>query len=167
MKKLPLSQGLYALVDDEDYEALSKYKWSLSKGGRSKTKLYAIRSKRSDDPEHYPSSILLHRQLMGFPASLVDHVDGDGLDNRRENLRLANHSENRCNRVSPGFGSTNYRGVYLDKSRKTGKRRWRVEIYKDGKKYRVGRFKTPEDAARAYNEKAKELHGEFATLNEL
>ena len=167
VKKLPLSQGLHALVDDADYEQLSKHKWSAMKGGRSKSKFYAVRTKKSDDPDDCPRLILLHRQIMGFPKLLVDHIDGDGLDNRRENLRLATHSENTCNRQSAPTGKSRFRGVYLDKREGKGKKKWRAEIYKDNKKYRLGRFETEEEAAAAYNQKAIELHGEFATLNKL
>lgn len=108
----------------------------------------------------------MHRELMGFPDCLVDHVDGDGLDNRRENLRLANFSQNRTNQKR-NLKKSGYRGVEYDGSRRCGRKKWRATIYHQNKRYRLGRFETPEDAARAYNEKAKELHGEFATLNEL
>ena len=91
MKKIPLSQGYFALVDDEDFEALNYFKWSVANCGnkRRSPKLYArLRRGRKQ--------IYMHRELFSSipPGMVVDHIDGDGLNNQKENLRLLTHSDN-------------------------------------------------------------------------
>lgn len=97
------------------------------------------------------------------PNEQVDHINGDGLDNRKSNLRICNGSQNRCNKGKPKNNTSGYKGVTWH----TPNKKWVAQIAVNGKHSYIGSFKTKEEAAKAYNKKAKELHGEFARLNNL
>ena len=156
MKTIPLNNGYEAVVDDDDYEYLSQFKW------RAKVKPkdgvpYAVRS----CGRHV---LYMHREVMSFPDRLVDHRNGNTLDNRRENLRSCNAEESARNRGVRKDSTTGFKGV----SPATGdKKGYRARVYHLGKRYELGVFKTPEDAALAYNRAASRLFGEFARLNEV
>jgi hypothetical protein len=154
MKTIPLSQGKVALVDDEDFEYLNQWKWSAKCSGYS---FYAQRMFRINGIR---KMIMMHRFILGVEKNRdIDHIDHDGLNNQKRNLRLVTHSQNMANsRKGEGFTSK-YKGVSFDKM--NGK--WVVDIA--GK--RVGRFADEEEAARAYNEAAKKLYGDFAFLNDV
>lgn len=158
-------------VDESDFAMLSRFKWmsAMMNGGR----IYAYRYTRVD---RKPKLIFMHRELMfPIPAKLVvDHKDGDTLNNTRGNLRLATSSQNSANRKASGASKFLGVGVgYTVNTRKSGevKRslRWQAIIYKDHKRKYLGCFPfTPEgeiEAARAYDLAATEIHGEFANLN--
>lgn len=152
MKHIPLTQGKFALVDDEDYDALvSMGSWYFNAQG------YAA---REDDR----LGVRMHRLLLGAsPSQEVDHVNGNKLDNRKSNLRFCSHAENGRNR-GPNLNSrSGIKGVTWCKS--TGS--WSAEISKLGKKARLGRFSCPLEAADAYDQAALGLFGEFAWLNNL
>lgn len=148
-KRIPLTRGKFALVSDEDFDTLSQYNWLCYRNG------YACR--QGPRQGNNRTLILMHRVIMDAPDGLnVDHINGDTLDNRRENLRLCTHQENVMNR--PGYGgSSKFKGVYHDK------RRDRYYATHAGK--HIGSFRCEEDAARAYDDHVKELHGEYAWLN--
>lgn len=132
-QRIPLTQGLYALVDDEDYPAVVGLSWCAM---RTRHTFYAYRS----------GSVLMHRMLCpGWPQ--VDHANGDGLDNRRANLRPASHSQNQANRPKAPGSSSQFKGVQL--FRRTGK--WRARIKIDGLEHHLGYFMVEADAARAYD----------------
>lgn len=144
MKKIPLSQGKFALVDDADFEWLNQWSWCYNKG-------YAVRNKK-------PRSMA--RLLLDAPASMqVDHKNGDSLDNRRENIRLATQAENQHNRRVFAKNKSGYKGVDLFH------KRWRAQIKFNNKKIYLGYYDTPEDAARAYDKAARLYFKEFASLN--
>lgn len=105
-------------------------------------------------------SIILHRLILSFPDGLdIDHINGDTLDNRKSNLRICTHGENMRNRkVNNGC---KYKGVFFVNRSKN----FRAEIVVNGKRTHIGQFLDPREAALAYNEKALEIHGEFARLN--
>ncbi len=154
MKHILLTQGKFAIVDDDMYDYLNQWKWCASKA-RCGNAWYAMRRPH----------VKMHHQISGKQKGSggeVDHLNGDGLDNRRENLRICSHSANMQNRHSLGKGKTSkYQGVCWDKHRK----RWRAQIGKDEKRITIGRYKNSEDAAKAYDRKALELYGEQAKLN--
>lgn len=145
-----LTKRKYALVDDEDYEYLSQWKWYASK---QRNTWYA---KRKDGTK----SIFMHRLIMGTPNNkLTDHINKDGLDNRKENLRICTNSDNQHNiPTHRNNNKTGYKGV----SSYRGK--YQAQIKYKNKTYWLGMFDTPEDAHTAYVNKAKELHGDFFSL---
>jgi hypothetical protein len=156
---IPLSQGKYALVDEADYAELARYRWCVSwnvsgKQGHRKT-FYAARSEKG-------RTIRMHRQIMGAArGEVVDHINHNGLDNRRSNLRVCSQAENMRNRRGWGGRTSRYKGVsYLRRSDT-----WQAVIVCEGRRYNLGQFDSETDAAGAYNAKARELFGEFACLN--
>jgi len=156
MKKIPLTRGCFATVDDKDYAALAKYKWQVL-NGRAGNK-YAIRT-----PSNQKAGELMHRSIIKPPEGYeTDHINGNGLDNRRENLRMVTRSQNNQNRrKSHKKCSSKYKGVSLDK--RCG--RWGAYINSRKQRQRLGYHDTEELAAKAYDIKAAELFGEFALLN--
>ncbi len=151
VRYIPLTKGLFATVDAADYEWLSQYKWTaLVTGG----KVYAIRSEKS-------MTILMHRQIMNPPRGMViDHINGNGANNCRCNLRTCTCQQNLCN-TRPRGGRSKYKGVRYDKRRN----KWIAEIYHKGKRYYLGSFDNEIEAARAYDAKAADLFGPYARLN--
>lgn len=140
------------LVDDEDFESLNRHEWHLA------SRRYAARRVRRDDGKTV--TLYMHRAILGAPINKhVDHINGDGLDNRRQNLRLADRSHNQANRGKPKSNTSGYKGV----GRRRG--RWWAYIKVDNKMRYLGMFDVPEDAARAYDKAAREIFGEFAFQN--
>jgi hypothetical protein len=157
-RAIQLTQGKYALVDDADYEWLSQWLWFADSNGRH---WYAVRNLRSAS-DGKRGIVSMHREILDIaPQLVVDHINGDGLDNRRCNLRPATPGENLCNRGATKSNKSGYKGIEMDKRNS----RWRAVIRMNGIRKRLGVFDTAEDAARAYDAAAKELHGEFAWLN--
>jgi hypothetical protein len=158
MKTIPLTQGKVALVDDEDYEMLSQWKWFAWESPKSHSIWYAHTSCLLNGKRTVFS---MHRLLMGHPLRLhVDHKNRDGLDNRRCNLRLATASQNIANSPSRR-GSSLFKGVYWTQDRK----RWTAHIKKDRQTYFLAHCRKEEDAAIYYNVAAQLFFGEFAYLN--
>lgn len=157
MRTIPLTRGYVAIVDDADYERFSHYTWRAVV--RSNT-LYATRHVPKDvDGKH--RSILMHREVMdACPGEEVDHINHNGLDNRRENLRICSRLENSRNRIKT-WGSSQYKGVSWQKDR--GK--WQAYIKAGKRMEHLGNFVNEEDAARAYDRAARNYFGEFAHLN--
>jgi hypothetical protein len=164
VREISLTKGLVALVDDADYELVAAFSWHASRG--TKGGWYARRMVEGRPHTRY---ISMHRFLLDEPAGLgVDHRNGNGLDNRRSNLRLATQLQNNRNqRISPDrqWGgrrvSSRYKGVTWDKNRS----RWTVGVKIAGRRLNLGRFDDEEEAARAYDAAAREHYGEFARLN--
>lgn len=160
MKLITLTQGLFAQVDDWNYDWLNQWKWYANK---SRGTYYAIRMDKMTGKH-----IKMHRFIMNTPDDKeVDHQDHNGLNCQEHNMRNATHSQNHMNKKPRG--ESKYLGVSWDKS----KNRWRTYIQTrqtpDHRRKTLysGTFKTEIDAALAYNEKAKEFHGEFANLNKV
>lgn len=156
MKQIKLLRGQVALVDDEDFEYLSKWKWRASKGVNT---LYVI----SSDPPKNEKTIRMHRIILGVtnPRVFIDHIDHDGLNNQKSNLRICSAGENRRN-SRPIIGLTSkYKGVSWDKS--VG--RWKAQLYINGVIHFLGTFEREQDAALAYNTAATLQYGEFGLLN--
>ncbi len=160
MKTLNLTQGKIALVDDEDYENLNQWKWFAFKAPNT---WYAVRS-YYDKVAKKNYTIRLHRQIMNCVKGddkLIDHADMDGLNCQKYNLRIATKSQNNANRRNIKLKSSKYKGVsWCNTSKK-----WKVQISIDNKVIHIGRYETEKEAALKYNEKAIELHKEFANLN--
>lgn len=156
-KQIELTQGKVALVDDEDYEELSRSKWHAY---RSRRTWYARRNIRHENGKR--STITMHLQIVGVASGMqVDRKDGDGLNNSRDNLRLCTSQQNHFNRKSHRNTSSQYKGVAWDCTNN----RWRAMIMLDGKNRMLGRFLSEEAAALAYDAAARQLFGEFARCN--
>ena len=151
MKLISLTRGLMTTVDDEDFGSLSRHRWFVQQGRKH---IYVARRKAG-------KTILLHRVIMQPPhGMIVDHINGNGLDNRRANLRVCTHSLNNHNHKRRG-ATSKYRGVSFERRPK----KWRVMIRKDNKRHWIGSFADEIEAAIAYDEAAKQLWGKEACLN--
>jgi len=156
MKKITLTQSEVAYVSDEDYEKIKKHKWRIE---RNRNTCYAKSQIKNANGEW--KTIWMHRLIMDAPIQLqVDHIDGNGLNNTRKNLRLCASFGNNANRRKT-VGISRYKGV--TKHRKSGK--WMAYIKKDKKMYNLGLFEIEEDAAKVYNIRALEFWKEFARIN--
>jgi len=156
-RRIPLTQGKYAIVDPEDFERLNKHKWYAARDTRT---FYAHRKKRVG--KKYVS-IGMHREILNPPGHLmVDHINHNGLDNRKANLRLATCAQNSYNRRQV---RKNKSSKYIGVSWKQWTKKWAVIICYKRKNKIVGYFKDEIQAAKAYDKAAKMYHGEFATLN--
>jgi hypothetical protein len=159
MKEIRLSQGKIALVDDEDYERINKHKWAALKKPNT---YYARRTLSGGFPEQ--RHIKMHREIMGLLSAdgmVVDHINGNGLDNRKINLRVCTQFQNMRNVPKQPGKSSIYKGVYWRKER----HKWQVRIKINGKRIRLGHFDDEIKAARIYDEAANKYFGEFARLN--
>lgn len=157
MKQIELTQGKVALVDDEDYETLNQFNWYAHKqksGGR----FYAVRKITINGKQ---KTISMHRFLLDALDSKLetDHIDKNGLNNQKANLRLCSVSDNQKNKCSRG--TSKYIGVHYNKRSK----KWMSEINVDGKRIKLGSFLNEKDAAIARDKVAKETKNEFYTLN--
>lgn len=147
---IPLTHGKFAIVDEADAGPVSDIQWYAIK---CRNTWYALRS--------VPSSEGTGMHVLVADCKGIDHANGNGLDNRRVNLRPATRSQNGANRPPPSNNTSGYKGVYW--SRPT--RKWRAVIRVNDRKANLGYFTDPVDAARAYNAAALEAWGEFAWLN--
>ena len=157
------SNGKSFTFDLEDYDLIKDYCWLVHNSTPDcyNPKYYAI-TKVWNDPKR--NGIRMHRLIMGVlddPKAIIDHIDGDGCNNRKSNLRVCTQMENLWNRKPTEGTLSRYKGVANDKGK------WGAKITKDKKTYNLGRFDTEEQAAEAYNKAAIELFGEFAQLNEI
>lgn len=164
MKKIPLSRGKYALVDDEDYNFLSQFNWHVQPGRKTD---YATRG-------HYPVgekgkgrvTVRMHREIMGLPMKgrdiVVDHINDNGLDNRRKNLRVCTARENRQNSTGRSKSSSKFKGVdWCPRDRC-----WRAYIKpKDQPRKFIGHLDSEIAAAKAYDKEALEHFGKYAREN--
>ena len=145
MKKIPLSQGLFAVVDDEDFCFLNQWKWTAKKQGQTYYAYTPIVR-----PNGKRTTITMHCLLMGyFPNKEVDHINHDGFDNRRSNLRFVSKRENAQNRRKEG--TSRYPGVSWNDYK------WRADISCNGKQVRLGVFDTEEEAYKEYRRAEKEI----------
>lgn len=160
MKKIKLTQGQFALVDDEDFKVLNQYKWYAAK-----VKSGDFYAQRSDYSSGKKKIIKMHRFILGFvdKKEPIDHENGNTLDNQKHNIRACTHKDNIRNRGITKRSTCGYKGVFYEKSAK----RWRAQLSKDGKKIHLGLFEFIEDAAKAYNDAILIHHGEFAKLNQI
>jgi hypothetical protein len=155
VKEIQLSKGKVALVDDEDFEYLSQWKWFYHNKG------YAARNKNTGNRVGR-GSYLMHKVIMNTPDGMeTDHINGDKVDNRKSNLRICSKSENIMNSKIRKDNTSGYKGVCWH----IGHKKYCVSICKDKKIRHVGYYEKISDAVLAYNNAAIELFGEYARLN--
>lgn len=158
-REVPLTNGMIALIDECDWERVSKYRWYAYQ--RDNT-WYAYRGFWTNGKRR---RVTLHRFILNLTDSkvpFIDHKNRNGLDCRRENLRPATHSQNLTNSRKPLRNTSGYKGVIRNKQIRAP---WEARIRKDRKHYYLGAYETALEAALAYDRAAKRLHGEFAALN--
>ena len=155
MKHLPTQQGIFSFVDDENFDDLTKHKWRAKKDGHT---FYADTNIKRDGKY---VKVALHRLIMSAPLGMeVDHIDGNGLNNQRINLRLCTKGQNQHNRRRQS-NKSGYKGVVWHKRT----RKWQAQIMSDGKYKYLGVYYCLVKAAKAYDKAAKEYFGDFAKLN--
>lgn len=166
MITIPLTKGQVTVIDDEDAE-LCRWRWSATacpKYGNGGAHI----ARRGASINGKPRQYTLHREIMARMlgrelnrSELVDHIDCDTLNNRRSNLRIATGTQNNCNQRIRKDNKSGYKGVH----KRSDSKKWRAQIHMNGVKQGLGVFDTPEEAARAYDDAARQLYGEFACLN--
>lgn len=153
MKRIPLTQDKFAIVDDEDYDWLNQWNWHAHK---DRNTYYAKRT------TSYGATIRMHRLILGAKkGQITDHRNRNGLDNQRHNIRICTLSENQQNRPAYPNGTSKYKGVWWWADRQ----RWGSMIRVNNKRYYLGSYVNEIDAAKIYDKKAKELFGVFAYCN--
>jgi hypothetical protein len=154
-KLIPLTQGQHAIVDDADYDFLMQWKWYVARGYAQRS-IRIVRNGKSGQ-----RALRLHNVLMSPPPGhIVDHINRNKLDNRRENLRITTQASNAKN-ASAQIRTSAYKGVHWHKV--TSK--WATKIRSEHRVYHLGVFVNEVDAALAYDHAARQLHGEYAVLN--
>lgn len=155
MKEIKLTQGKVALVDDADFEILSKHKWYA----HNKNGWYAVRTVYGENGK--TTKELMHRLLINVPKGLqTDHIDGDGLNNQRKNLRICTNSQNQKNKTAYKTNTSGFKGVCWKKAMN----KWAAKITSDNKTIHLGYFSDKVEAANAYNVASKIYHREFSRL---
>jgi hypothetical protein len=165
MREIELTQGKMAIVDDEDFEWLNSMTWCAARKTTPNAVRFVSQTSIWDRENERSINISMHQMIMGRPLHglVIDHVNGDPLDNRRANLRYATLADNVRNRKKYKATASRFKGIYWEPERQC----WRAAVWIGGKQKRLGRFKEERDAAAAYNEGAKLHYGAFALLNDL
>ena len=154
---------VFAMVDDEDYEIISKNKWYIMKLYHCDTEILYARRYEGSPKKGNHRAILMHREVLGVTqrSQKVDHKDGDGLNNQKINVRVSTHSENMSNRKVSYKKKIKYLGVFFQKNTKN----YRASLKKDGKVYSIFSLPTPELAAKAYNDLVVKYNPDYGRLN--
>lgn len=160
LKNKPGEIVAYATIDSGDLPLVGHISWSMSKADYP----YAIGNIKVG--KTWKTGVRMHRLILGAqPGQMIDHINGNCLDNRRKNLRFCNKSQNGTNSKLPKNSTSGYKGVTYYKRYEQYGTPWMAQIGFNWKHTTIGYFKTPKEAAVAYNKKAKEIHGDFAKLN--
>lgn len=164
MKEIELTKGFFAQVDDEDFEQLNQFNWHARLDITKSNNCYAQRRDYSKQLKK-PKMIKMHRVIMGVtdPKIQIDHIDGNGLNNQKSNLRIASNAQNSYNSKKYKNSLSPFKGVYFHKAT----RKWSARLAFNKKRIYLGEFETELEAARAYNVAAKQYFGEFARINVL
>lgn len=165
MKNIPFhgkASGTFFIIDDEDYDLVSQFRWHLSRKGYAQAMVPARLHDKYPVYEIQVQRLLMHDVV--DKKSVVDHINRNKLDNRRSNLRICSIQKSNMNRAKINFKrkqsiTSKYKGVWLDRNK------WRTAITVNGKRIYLGRYNKEEDAAIAYNKAAIKYCGEFACLN--
>lgn len=156
MRQIPLTQGYFAIVDDSDFERLSKFKWYYHQGR-------AVRKPRTTDGKRR-GFIWMHREVAKPDEDkVIDHINGNTLDNRRGNLRICTRSQNQWNKTLRSKSVTGMKNIQWKKEKK----RYVVRFQKYGKKYEFGYFKDLQEAVKVRNESALKVHEGFNPIFEV
>lgn len=162
MPIIQLSQGKTALVDVEDFEMLSKFKWQHHFRGYAYRDQYIGMTGEVGKRRGVHKKVWMHREIMKTPKNMVtDHINGDRLDNRRSNLRICTQSQNQANSLLRKTNTSGYKGI---SHQKYG---WIARLGVDGKRLYLGWFKNKEEAIKAYNQAANKYYGDFIRLNSI
>lgn len=154
MKYINLTKNKRTVIDDEDYEYLNQFKWHFSSR-------YAMRKIWLKDEKRY-KSIPMHRLILNNPKNLdIDHIDGDGLNNQKSNLRACTHAQNLINRPKQKNNTSGFKGVYWNK----WVNKWFASIMVNQKSINLGFCSSKEEAAKIYNDAAIKYFGNYAYLN--
>ena len=149
------------LVDEEDWDLVNQYKWHIW-GRDSRNSLYALTKIPAPETKRGKKDLPMHRLIMNAPKGMqVDHINHNGLDNRKQNLRICTPGQNRQNQGKTRSNTSGFKGVSYFKI--TGK--WRAGINTENGTIGIGYYDTPEEAAMAYDANARHYHGEYACLN--
>lgn len=161
-KTIPLTKNYSTIVDDEDYDWLSQWEWCALDSSATGV-VYASRGQWNPLSKKV-EAIAMHRLILDAPSDItVDHRDGNGLNNRRSNLRLATRQQQAINRGIRLDNKSGYKGVYwLKTSENKGK--WRAQIKVDGKRLSLGLFNDIEEATKAYEKAAEKYYGEWRRI---
>jgi len=157
-RTIPLTKGLFAIVDPDDYHRLVNFNWHANKSAHTHYAVRYLSSGKGKNKIEY-----MHHLIIDIPEGLFcDHINHNGLDNRKANLRPATLAQNiRHRRKFKSPSRSKYKGLTWRKKEKT----WHVRIYTNGKRIFIGSFKDEFAAAHAYDRAAKQFYGDFATLN--
>ena len=158
-RELPLTKGQVVIVDASDYEWFNQWKWSAMWNAHT----HSFVACRGINNKGKSKKFLMHREIMVLTfgdGRMVDHINHDTLDNRRENLRIVNNSQNQRNRRNRSDNKSGFKGVSYCR----GRNKWQAHIYMNGKSVSLGRFTTPEAAYEAYCFAAQEHYGEYACM---
>jgi hypothetical protein len=158
MREIYLTNGMVVYVDNDDFEDLNRFAWRCQLT-KNENRFYAVRTAKTNSKKE---TELMHRRIAGIAGLDIDHIDGNGLNNQRSNLRPCTRSQNLANRGTTSANKTGYKGVRKRSTHKS----FEAVITFNNRSIHLGSFDNAIDAARAYDKKAVEVHGEFAKTNE-